>query len=338
MSLEVIDAAAGSGGGVAVVTVIGTQGSVPRHTGSRMLVKRTGDTVGTVGGGRGEAMAVEAALRGIADRSSRIITVEMQGVEALGPNMVCGGTGTMLVEYVADGAPWQMAQAALGAGRRVVMVKRLEGMAGGAAGIVSLAVLEESGPPPSGFALDTEAAALCMATGQPLLSEEHDVFYDPVFPQEKLLVLGGGHVGQVLAAMGALLDFEVTVVDDRPDFAAPGRSPPGVKTVCAGYLDAIRAFPFDSATYVVIVTRGHLYDLECIRGVLGRTHRYAGFIGSARKAKLLRAQAVNDGFDKALVDALHAPVGLDIAAETPAEIAVAILGEIVAVRRKNGAH
>jgi xanthine dehydrogenase accessory factor len=130
----------------------------------------------------------------------------------------------------------------------------------------------------------------------------------------------------------------VTVADDRADFAAPGRFPAGVKTVCAGYTDAIKAFPFDSATYAVIVTRGHLFDLECIRGVLGRTHRYAGFIGSARKAKLLRAQAVNDGFDKALVDSLHAPVGLDIAAETPAEIAVAILGEIVAVRRKNGAR
>ena len=336
MSFEVIRAVADSTGGVALVTVVGTQGSVPRHTGSKMLVRRTGEIVGTVGGGKGEAMAVDAALRGIEEKCSRIITVEMQGTEAEGSNMVCGGTGTMLVEYVPDSVPYRTAQCALEAGRRTVLVKKLAGMAGGAAGIVTLAVLEESGPPPSGFELDPRAAELCMATGKPLLSEESGLFYDPVFPREKLLILGGGHVGQALAAMAALLDFEVTVVDDRKDFAAPGRFPAAVKTVCAGYTDAIKAFPFDSATYAVIVTRGHLFDLECIRAVLGRTHRYAGFIGSARKAKLLRAQAANDGFDKALVDALRAPVGLDIAAETPAEIAVSILGEIVAVRRNAG--
>ncbi len=336
MSVEVIRAAAGSGGGVALVTVIGTQGSVPRHAGSKMLVRRTGEIVGTVGGGRGEAMALDAALRSIEEKCSRTITVEMQGVEAEGPNMVCGGTGTMLVEYVPDIMPYSSAYQALEAGRRTVLVKKLEGMAGGAAGVVSMAVLEESGPPPCGFELDQQAAAFCMATGRPLLSEENGLFYDPVFPQEKLLILGGGHVGQALAAIAAGLDFEVTVVDDRQDFAAPGRFPPAVRTVCAGYTDAIKAFPFDSATYTVIVTRGHLFDLECIRGVLARTYRYAGFIGSARKAKLLRAQAASDGFDKARVDALHAPIGLDIAAETPAEIAVSILGEIVAVRRNAG--
>jgi xanthine dehydrogenase accessory factor len=157
-----------------------------------------------------------------------------------------------------------------------------------------------------------------------------------VFPQEKLIILGGGHVGQALAAMAAGLDFEVTVVDDRTHFAAPGRFPPAVRTLCAGYAEAIGAFPFDSATYAVIVTRGHLFDLECIRGVLARKYRYAGFIGSARKSKLLKAQAVSDGFEKSRVDTLHAPIGLDIAAETPAEIAVSILGEIVAVRRNAG--
>jgi xanthine dehydrogenase accessory factor len=336
MSFEVIKAAAGSGGGVALVTVIGTQGSVPRHAGSKMLVKRAGELVGTVGGGKGESMAVEAALRCIAEKCSRTITVEMQGAEVEGFNMVCGGTGTMLVEYLPDSSSYSTACRALEAGRRILFVKKLEGMTGGAAGTVSIAVVEESGPPPSGFALDPRAAEVCMATGKPLLSEENGLFYDPVFPREKLLILGGGHVGQALAAMAAWLDFEVTVVDDRRDYTARGRFPPTVRTVCAGYTDAIKAFPFDSATYAVIVTRGHLFDLECIRGVLGRIHRYAGFIGSARKAKLLKAQAASDGFDKGLVDALHAPVGLDIAAETPAEIAVSILGEIVAVRRNAG--
>jgi xanthine dehydrogenase accessory factor len=336
MSVEVIRAAAESADGVVLVTVIGTQGSVPRHAGSKMLVRRDRQIVGTVGGGKGEGMAVEAAARCIAERSSRTITVEMQGIEATGPNMVCGGTGTMLLEYVEDAGVYQAARRALDAGRRTVMLKKLQGMSGGATGSVSVAVMEESGPPVQGVDHDPRSAALCMATGKPLFSEEAGLFYDPVLPQEKLLILGGGHVGQALADMAAGLDFEVTVVDDRPEFTVPERFRPSVRTICSGYSEAIASFPFNSATYAVIVTRGHLFDLECIRGILARTYRYAGFIGSARKAKLLKAQAANDGFESARVAGLRAPIGLDIAAETPAEIAVSILGEIVAVRRNAG--
>jgi len=333
VSIDVIRAASESRGDAALVTVIGTRGSVPRHAGSKMLVRRGGGIVGTVGGGRGEAAAAEAASRCISEKSCRTITVEMQGVEAAGPDMVCGGTATMLVEAIVDRAPYQAAHRALEAGRRAVLVKRFQGVSAGDTGSVAVAVLEESGPPPTGFELDPQAAALCMATGKPLLVEDKGLFYDPVFPREKFLVLGGGHIGQVLAAMACELDFDVTVVDDRSDFAAPGRFPAAVKTACSGYAEAVKAFAFDSATYVVIVTRGHLFDLECIRAVLGRTYRYAGFIGSARKAKLLRAQAVSDGFDPSRVDELRAPIGIDIAAETPAEIAVSILAQVVAVRR-----
>ncbi len=339
MSIEVIRAAASSGGGVALVTVIATQGSTPRHAGSKMLARRTGETAGTVGGGKTEAIALEAALACIEEKRSRTVAVEMRGAKAEGQDMLCGGSGTMLVEYVSDGAPYRSACLALEAGRRVVFVKKLEGMEKEAAGTVSVALVEESGRAGAagGFDFDGRAAALCMASGRPMFSEESGIFYDPVFPREKLLILGGGHIGQALASMAVELDFEATVVDDRMDFAASGRFPPSVKTVCSGYADAVNAFPFDSATYAVIVTRGHLFDLECIRAVLGRTYRYAGFIGSARKTKLLREQAVSDGFDKARVDALHAPIGLSIAAETPAEIAVSILAQIVAVRRKAGA-
>ncbi len=336
MSVDVIRAAAESGGEIALVTVIAAKGSVPRHAGSKMVVRRTGENVGTVGGGKAEAMAIEAALLCIKEKRSRTFTVEMHGAKAEGQDLLCGGSDTILVEYVSDGAPYRSACLALEAGRRTVFVKKMTGMAGGAAGAVSVAVIEEPAPQPGGLDYDQRAVGLCMASGKPIFSEESGVFYDPIFPREKLLILGGGHVGQALAGIAAELDFNVTVVDDRTDFAASGRFPPSVKTVCSVYADAIKAFPFDSATYAVILTRGHLFDLECIRAVLGKAYRYAGFIGSARKTKLLREQAVKDGFDRARVDALHAPIGLPIAAETPAEIAVSILAEIVAVRRNAG--
>ncbi len=341
MSLEVIRAAA-EGSAAALVTVIATRGSVPRHAGSRMLVVAAETSapgaappriIGTVGGGRGEAAAVDAAARSISEKASRIVTVEMQGVEVTGPDMVCGGTATLLVEPVSDRALYETARRALEAGRRVVLVKDISGIRAGAPGAVPAALLEESVPPPAGFAGDPRTAEQCMAGGKPVLADETGLFYDPLLPREKLLVLGGGHVGRVLSSMASEMDFDVTVVDDRPDFASAGRFPKAVRTVCAGYAEAVKGFPFDSATYAVIVTRGHLFDLECIRAVLGRTYRYAGIIGSARKSKLLRAQALSDGFDPARVEALRGPIGIDIAAETPAEIAVSILAQIVAVRR-----
>jgi len=169
--------------------------------------------------------------------------------------------------------------------------------------------------------------------GTPAFLEEERVFFDPVLPEEKLLILGGGYVGQAVAFQASRLGFKITVADDRHEFSAAERFPPNVESQSGSYTEIVERFPFDSATYVVMVTRGHLTDLECVRAVLKRKYRYAGFIGSERKAKLLREQLRSDGFEQEKIDALHAPIGLAIKAETPEELAVAILGEIIAVRR-----
>ncbi|HET7838299.1 MAG TPA: XdhC family protein, partial [Rectinemataceae bacterium] len=147
--------------------------------------------------------------------------------------------------------------------------------------------------------------------------------------------LGGGHVGMAIADIAVGLGFSTTVVDDREEMADPTRFPRGVRAVhaAAGYAEAIAGLSLDAASYAVVVTRGHAYDLECVRALLKRSYRYLGMIGSSRKTRMILEQAKAEGFDPAKVDALFAPVGLDIAAETPQEIAVCILGEIIAVRR-----
>ena len=125
----------------------------------------------------------------------------------------------------------------------------------------------------------------------------------------------------------------MTVCDNRPEFADLKRFPAAVSTCFGSYEEIARKFPFDVATYVVIVTHGHLHDLECVRAVLKRNYRHAGFIGSVRKTWLLLEQAKNDGFDRVKGEGLFAPIGLDINAETPEELAVTIVGELIAVRR-----
>jgi len=355
MALELVQAISAGREGMALATILEVQGSSPRHPGSKLLLDAAGGRTGTVGGGRGEAMALEACRRCLLERTTTVLQVEMVGNDVTGQAMVCGGVNRMLVEFLDDLGPYRLALERLGAGERVLLVKRLrgagqapqaeglapqaEGLAPQAEGLAPLAVevalLDEAGRALHGRAEPAEArfAVRALERGQAHFDPEARVLFDPLLPQEKLLILGAGHVGRALAAQAPALGFAVTVVDDRPEFLAEGLLPEGVRTVRDGFEAAMAAFPFDSATYAVVVTRGHQSDLQCVRAVLGKPYRYAGFMGSARKTRLILDQLRKEGFEPAKVDALCGPIGLDIAAETPQELAVAILGELVAVRR-----
>ena len=335
MSFEIIKAVSEGNEEMALVTVMHVRGSVPRHAGAKMLVGRSGVLLGTVGGGKGEARAIAVARECIDRKTADTLTLEFGGTEVEAPDMSCGGTCHILVEYLADRTPYRLVHTRLLRGERTLMTKTLQGAAGAAGQEVGVALLDETGSPLHNAmpAAVRRAGVSSLYSGRPVFLEEERVFLDPVFPEEKLLILGGGYVGQAVAFQASRLDFKITIGDDRQEFSTADRFPSTVETLCGSYTEIVQKFPFASATYVVMVTRGHLTDLECVRAVLGRTYRYAGFIGSERKAKLLREQLRRDGFLQEKIDSLHAPIGLAIKAETPAELAVAILGEMIAVRR-----
>ena len=336
MGLELVKAVDAAREPVALATILAVRGSSPRHPGAKLLVGAGLGRLGTVGGGLGEARALEACRRRLEAGGSELLNVEMVGADLASPEMVCGGSNIMLIESLAEPGPYRAAQERLARGERVLFVKRITGDLGPVQ--VATTLCAEDGTPvwgrADGFRADLAARAL--ATGQAGFDPEAAVFYDPVVPEEKLLILGGGHVGQALAALAPHLGFAVTVADDRPEFVAEGRFPPGVRTLLGGFAEVVAGFPFDSATYAVVLSRGHRSDLECVRAVLGRSYRYAGFMGSARKTRLILDQVLQEGCDPVRVADLWAPIGLDVAAETPAELAVAILGELVAVRRNAG--
>lgn len=327
MNSQMVKSIAESAGEIALVTVIGVEGSAPRHAGSAMLVGGGAIIAGTVGGGKGEARARAIAEECIVSGSARILTLEFQGTKIEGQDMICGGTSRLLIERVADRAPYRAALEKLRRGERVLFVKTFRGEAE-----VAVSLIDETGladaPRPV-----RQTAVAALDTGVAVFLEEERVFLDPVLPAEKLLILGGGYVGQAIAWHAARLDFAITVGDDRAEFSAALRFPPGIGTANGAYTDIIDAFPFDSTTYVAMVTRGHLTDLECTRAVMKKPWRYAGFIGSVRKGILLREQLALDGFDREKIDRLRSPIGIPIQAETPDELAVSILAEIVSVRR-----
>jgi xanthine dehydrogenase accessory factor len=160
------------------------------------------------------------------------------------------------------------------------------------------------------------------------------VFLDPIFPASRLIILGGGHIALPLARMGKLLNYEVTVVDDRPTFANPERFPEADQIYCQDFKSAIAELDFDTNTYVIVVTRGHSHDKTCLAEVLMRPQvAYVGMIGSRRKVAAIMNDLKEEGYSVETLDQVYTPIGLDIGAQTPEEIAVSIMAEIIMINR-----
>ena len=156
------------------------------------------------------------------------------------------------------------------------------------------------------------------------------MFFDVHLPDRRLLVVGAGHVGQKLSALGRLLDYRVVVLDSRADMLTRERFPDADQLVHGDVARTSELVPIDATTHVVIVTHGHEQDADALRSVLGSEAASIGMIGSSRKiAEDLRA-APHGGATAAQLEAVHAPIGLDIGAETPAELALSIMAELVA--------
>lgn len=156
-----------------------------------------------------------------------------------------------------------------------------------------------------------------------------EVFEPPV----TLLVVGGGHIGKALTQLGALLGFSVAVVDERPDYCNAERFPEADHLLCGDYAEMLRGFPISPNTFIVLVTRGHKQDELSLREVIRSPARYIGMIGSKRRVTAVLQHLLAEGVAPEAVQRVHSPIGLDIGAETPEEIAVAIMAEIVLVRR-----
>jgi xanthine dehydrogenase accessory factor len=149
-----------------------------------------------------------------------------------------------------------------------------------------------------------------------------------------LVIVGAGHIAQPLAELGKLIDFEVVVIDDRPQYANAGRFPRADRVIAAPFRPTLHDWPVDADTYIVLVTRGHSYDVESLLEILDSPARYIGMIGSKRRIRaVFDLLEQEQGIPREKLERVYAPIGLDIGAESPAEIAVCIIAEIVKVYR-----
>ncbi|HEY9055235.1 MAG TPA: XdhC family protein [Rectinemataceae bacterium] len=322
-----------------VAWIVSVSGSAPRHEGTAMLIPQTGESLGTVGGGIVEARALEKARECFAHSASSMAEVFLEGEEAKGSEGICGGKVCLMLDYIEPGGLYSLAAASFDAGSGAILVLKPDGIEPGAIAALDatgsvLARRGQASVPGSGFVPESGAAAKALSSPSGFYKSPSGLLYAAVAFPDSLLILGGGYVGSALAWLAPRLGFKVTVADFRPEFASPGRFPPEVRCRLGDFSGAIEEFPFDARTsYVVVVSPGHAQDLECLRSILVREYRYAGFIGSKRKARLLLESLIAEGFPRHKVLSLRGPIGADIGAETPEEIAVSILAEMIAVRR-----
>jgi len=159
-----------------------------------------------------------------------------------------------------------------------------------------------------------------------------DIFLEPIAAGPRVVVIGGGHVGQAVAAVAKRAGFRVAVVDDRPEMVARERFPSADERLVGGVELLEGDLSIDASSFVVVVTRGHRFDKEWLKAVLVKEPRYIGMIGSEKKVKKTFEKLVGEGVSRDALARVHAPIGIDIGAETPDEIAVSVVAEIIAVK------
>ncbi len=294
--LEGMLAEAQAGRGCVLCCVVATRGSTPQAAGATLLVREDLTTLGTLGGGCVEAEVVKRAWRTLSNGVGEVMQFVLDHDYGWDDGLICGGSMQVACMPITAILDLQPYTAAL---------------------------QEAHTRHSAAFPMRV------MAEGQ---SREYRITLE-VPP--RLIIAGAGHVSQALARLASGLDFEITIIDDRADYAAPDRFPPGVKLITRDIAAALRAQPLDLESYVVIVTRGHQHDYQALEAVVESAAGYIGMIGSRRKIRMIYDDLRERGVAADKLERVHSPVGLMINAVTVPEIAVSIAAQLVEHRRRN---
>ena len=185
-----------------------------------------------------------------------------------------------------------------------------------------------------GFFSVHASEAISAEDGKLTVIDGSRVFAELLGNEKKIVICGAGHVSMPVIEIAKMLGFHVTAIDDREQFVQNALDHGADEGICSGFEEALADIPGDPDTFFIIVTRGHMSDSECLLSIVSKPHAYVGMIGSHRKVGLVKQMLADNGIPQDVIDSVHTPIGLDIGAETPEEIAVAILAEIIEVKNK----
>jgi xanthine dehydrogenase accessory factor len=315
--------------------IVKTWGSTPREVGADMLIDSSGALKGTIGGGCGEAEVYELARELLSPdppAQGYLCHVDLTENPDDGGDKVCGGRFDVLLGRLDPRRHGELVASALTLlemGEELCWQTTTDHHRPGS---WKNGALEPQ----------TVSARLSLST-KPAdaphwgLDEQGDhQFSEPLGQSPRLVIVGAGHIARPLCRMAAEVGYRVAVLDDRPEYATAEMFPDAQDVVAGDYERQLPGLAGHPRTSVVLVTRGHKHDQDCLRLMAGRPLDYLGMIGSQRRIDAVYADLVKEGVDPEALRAVHAPVGLEIGARTPAEIAVSILAQMIKVRRRIG--
>jgi xanthine dehydrogenase accessory factor len=295
--LETLLADVDAGRNVGLCAVVRTKGSAPQAPGAAMLIRSDFSTCGTLGGGCVEAEVKRRAFKHLQDGESTLLDFILDHHYGWDDGLICGGRMFVGMQTVTPQNVGPIRQAITAAHRR-------------------------------------ESAIVPIRVDHDGIVEEYRI---QLTVPPTLLIAGAGHVGQAVARLAVDLDFDVVVIDDRADLASTDRFDPRVVLRIGDIAEHLRSSPPNDSSYVVIVTRGHQHDHQALDAVVRSDASYIGLIGSRRKSKMIMDDLRAAGVTHEQLDRVHTPIGLPIGGVTVNEIAISIVAELIAHRRKNRA-
>lgn len=311
-----------------LATIVSHIGSTPRSVGTRMALTTTGSLVGTIGGGKLEAGVITALERVMRSGTATILEQSFSGEDAASMDMICGGAVRILLELVTPDRTdfWRVVDHLLAEQAIVVGVR----LAGGTTNYFDEMTTEQ-------HYIEFLAANRVGRFELPrlVLAKDGEYYIEPAGMQTNVHLFGAGHVSQALAAITGSVGFRTIIYDDRVEFANQERFLFADQVRVVQPVESVLEMDgLDQNDFIVIVTRGHMHDKSVLERALATRAGYIGMIGSRRKAKLIMDELTAKGFLAEQLARVHAPIGLDIKAETPEEIAVSILAELILERAK----
>jgi xanthine dehydrogenase accessory factor len=333
----------GRGECVALATIIARSGSGPREAGASMLVMEDGRTLGTVGGGLLEAQATRIAREVLRTRLPVCRPFSLAETQLEAGGMICGGDVELLVDFLdaADPACRALFAEVLKrqeADRASWLVRSIRVAPDGGLGKTGIGLMDEEGFDPGTLASPLPEIGLLKEERRRAESVLIDsgalrYFIQPVGLSDRLFIFGAGHIARELAPIGSALGFRTVVIDDRAEVATAERFPSAADIIVTdSYDECFRELSFDASSFIVIITHAHTHDWAVLSLALKTKAGYIGMISSRRKRELIYAALRREGLAESDLERVHCPIGLTIGAQTPAEIAVSIAAELVAVR------
>ncbi len=326
--------------------IIRQEGSAPRKTGTRCLILEDKTLIGTIGGGLLEYQVIEKAGEVFKTGRSDILQFKLSGKDAAESEMLCGGEVDVFLEPV---FPKNKTACRVFHAIKDMLHK---GYAGTLLTLVKkdlpyddedCRILFKQSGDVIGRIGTSEKAIIQKFENQfkikkPYLMEpdglfnKHPIFVEPIKPDDVLYIFGAGHVSRTISSIASKAGFKIFVIDDREELVTKDRFPDAGKRISIPFVDAFEQIAINNSSYIVIVTRGHLYDKEVLEAALNTSPAYIGMIGSRKKRGIIYQTLIDKGISNEMLKEVHSPIGLDIGAETPEEIAVSIVAELIKVR------